>query len=226
MLIWNVYPIQRRYHIQVCLSILRRYYIQEVGISINAKKKPYTSMSIHTKKILYTGGWNFLMLRRNHMQVHNFSLLVGNLISSESLNVGGCWGTTDDVATIPFHPSLPSAAVSETLNPIPVHSLMLPSCLFCLPLLAPFTVPCRIVLAMPEDLEMWPYHLSFIFFTMVRRSSSTPVAFWILLRTSLFGTVFVGNIQKSPIASHLKGLDPSLDFCCQGPALTGLKEGK
>ena len=37
--------------------------------------------------------------------------------------------------------------------------------------------------------------------------------------------VFVGNVQKSPIASHLMGLDPSLDFCCQGPALTGIKEG-
>ena len=24
--------------------------------------------------------------------------------------------------------------------------------------------------------------------------------------------VFVGNVQKSPIAPHLKGLDPSLDF--------------
>ena len=35
--------------------------------------------------------------------------------------------------------------------------------------------------------------------------------------------VFVGNVQKSHIASHLKGLDPSLDFCCQGPALTGIK---
>ena len=33
--------------------------------------------------------------------------------------------------------------------------------------------------------------------------------------------VFVRNVQKSPIASHLKGLNPSLDFCCQGPALTG-----
>ena len=38
--------------------------------------------------------------------------------------------------------------------------------------------------------------------------------------------VFVGNIHKPPIASHLKGLDPSLDFCCQGPALTGIKEGR
>ena len=38
--------------------------------------------------------------------------------------------------------------------------------------------------------------------------------------------VFVGNVQKSPTASHLKGLDPSLDFCYQGQALTGIKEGR
>ena len=38
--------------------------------------------------------------------------------------------------------------------------------------------------------------------------------------------VFVGNVQTSPIASHLKGLDPPLDSCCQGPALTGIKEGR
>ena len=107
---------------------------------------------------------------------------------SQSLNLGGRRGTTDDVATILFHPSLSSAALRESPNPIPVHSLMLCSHLFfCLPLLlAPFTVPCRIVFAMPEDLEMWPYHLNFRFFTMVRRSSCTPVAFWILLRTSSF----------------------------------------
>ena len=93
-------------------------------------------------------------------------------ISSQSLNLGGCRGTTDAVATIPFHPSLSSAALRESPNPIPFHSLMLSSHLFfCLPLLlAPFTVPCRIVFAMPEDLEMWPYHMSFRFFTMVRRS--------------------------------------------------------
>ena len=29
--------------------------------------------------------------------------------------------------------------------------------------------------------------------------------------------IFVGNVQKSPIESHLKGLDP---------ALTGIKEGR
>ena len=38
--------------------------------------------------------------------------------------------------------------------------------------------------------------------------------------------VFVGNVQKSPIASHLKRVNPSLDSCCQGPALIGIKEGR
>ena len=100
-----------------------------------------------------------------------------SLISSQYLNIGGRQGTTYDVATLLFNHSLSSAALRETPNSIPVHSLMLSSHLFfCLPLLlAPFTVPCRIVFAMPEDLEMWPYHLSFRFFTMVRRSSCTPV---------------------------------------------------
>ena len=33
--------------------------------------------------------------------------------------------------------------------------------------------------------------------------------------------IFVGNVQKSLIASHLKGMNPSFEFCSQGPALTG-----
>ena len=109
---------------------------------------------------------------------------------SQALNLGGRQGTTDDVATISFHPSLSSAALRESPNPVPVHSLMLSSHLFfCLPLLlAPFTVPCRIVFAMPEDFEMWPYYMSFRFFTMIRRSSCTPIAFWILLRNPSFVT--------------------------------------
>ena len=113
-----------------------------------------------------------------------------SLILSQSLNLGGRRGTTDDIATIPFHDSLSSAALKESPNSISVHSFMLSYHLFfCLPLLlAPFTVPYRIVFAMPEDLEMWPYHLSFHFFTIVRRSSCTPIAFWILLQTSSFVT--------------------------------------
>ena len=154
------------------------------------------------------------------------SEIMSHLISSQSLNLGGRRGTTDDVATIPFHPSLSTAALRESPNPIPVHSFMLSSHLFfCLPLLlAPFTVPCRIVFAMPEDLEKWPYYLSFRFFTMVRlHSDCIPDSVENILVRHM---VFVGNLQKSPIAYHLKGLDPSLDFCCQGPALTGIKEGR
>ena len=92
-------------------------------------------------------------------------------------------GTTDEFATIPFQLDLFSAALVES---IPVHSLILSSHLFfCLPLfLFPFTVPCRIVFAKPEDLETWPNHLSFRFLTSVRSSSYSPMAAWIFLRTS------------------------------------------
>ena len=36
--------------------------------------------------------------------------------------------------------------------------------------------------------------------------------------------VFVDNVQKYPIAYHLKGLDPSLESCCQCPAFTVINE--
>ena len=74
------------------------------------------------------------------------------------INLEGRRGTTDEFATIPFHFVLFSAALVELAKSIPVHSLILSSHLFfCLPLfLFPFTVPCRIVFAKPEDLETWP----------------------------------------------------------------------
>ena len=78
-------------------------------------------------------------------------LLISSHLSPLTLEVAGAPQMT---LHIPFLPSLSSAALRESPNPIPVHSLMLSSHLFfCLPLLlAPFTVPCRIVFAMPEDL--------------------------------------------------------------------------
>ena len=97
-------------------------------------------------------------------------------------------GTTDEFATIPFHLDLFSDALVELAKFIPVHSLILSSHLFfCLPLLLfPFTVPCRIVVAKPEDLGTWPNHLSFRFLTRVRSSSYSPMAAWIFLRTSCY----------------------------------------
>ena len=60
--------------------------------------------------------------------------------------------------------SLFSTALWDLANSWPVHSLMLSSHLFlCLPcLLPPFTVPCKMVLARPDEQEMWPYHCSCI----------------------------------------------------------------
>ena len=108
------------------------------------------------------------------------------LFYSIPLTLGGRRGTTDEFATIPFHLDLFSAALVELAKSIPVHSLILSSHLFfCLPLfLLPFTVPCRIVFAKPEDLETWPNHLSFRFLTRVRSSSYSQMAAWIFLRTS------------------------------------------
>ena len=88
------------------------------------------------------------------------------------ITLEGRRGTTDEFATIPFHLDLFSAALVELAKSNSVHSLILSSHLFfCLPLfLFPLTVPCRIVFAKPEDLETWPNHLSFRFWTRVRSS--------------------------------------------------------
>ena len=79
-----------------------------------------------------------------------------------------------------------SIALWDLPDSRPVHSLMLSSHLFlCLPcLLPPFTVPCKMVLARPDERETWPYHCSLRLFTMVRRSSCGPIACWIFAKTS------------------------------------------
>ena len=73
----------------------------------------------------------------------------------QSLNSEGRWGTTDDFATNFLHFSLFSTALWDLPNSRPVHSLMLSSHLFLCPpcLLPPFTVPCKMVLARPDERE-------------------------------------------------------------------------
>ena len=94
----------------------------------------------------------------------------------QSLNRKGRWGTTDDFAKSFLHFSLFSTALWDLPNPRPVHSLMLSSHLFLCPpcLLPPFTVPCKMVLARPDERETRPYHCSLRLFTIVRRSSCGP----------------------------------------------------
>ena len=100
----------------------------------------------------------------------------------QSLNREGSWGTTDDFATSFLHFScspLPSGTC-------PVHSQMLSSHLFLFPpcLLLPFTVPCKMVLARPDERETWPYHCSLHLFKIIRRSSCGPIACWFLAQIS------------------------------------------
>ena len=116
------------------------------------------------------------------------SMKTSHLISFQSLNLGGRRGTTDNVATIPFHPSLSSVALRKSPNSIPVHSSMLSSHLFfCLPLLllslspAEVSSPCQRILRCDHTSE-------FLFLYHGWRSSCTSIAFWILLRTSSFVT--------------------------------------
>ena len=72
---------------------------------------------------------------------------------------------------LPFF--LSYTALWNLANSRPVNSLMFPSNLFfCLPcLLSPVTVPCKMVLARPNERETCPYHCSLRLFTTVRRSS-------------------------------------------------------
>ena len=103
-----------------------------------------------------------------------------------SLNREGRWHTTDNFATSFLHFSLFSTALWDLTNSRLVHPLMLSSHLFLsLPcLLPPFTVPCKMVLARPDERGTCPYHSSLRLFTMVKRSSCGLIASWILARTS------------------------------------------
>ena len=97
----------------------------------------------------------------------------------------GRLGTAVDFATSFLHFLVFSTALWDLAISRPVHSLMLYSHLFlCLPcLLPPFTVPCKMVLARPDE-ERHDHHCSLRLFTVVRRSSCGPTACWILARTS------------------------------------------
>ena len=52
----------------------------------------------------------------------------------------------------------------------------------------PFTVPCKMVLARPDEWETWPNHCSLHLLMMFRRSLYGLIACWILAQTSLLVT--------------------------------------
>ena len=121
------------------------------------------------------------------------------------LNPKGHRGTTDDFEINFLCFSLFSTALWDLANSRPVHSLMLSSHLFlCLPcLLPPFTVPCKMVLARPDEQETCPYHCSLHLFTMVR-SLCGPIACWILAQTSSLVTGYLLQCMQEQCIQELK----------------------
>ena len=123
-----------------------------------------------------------------------------HLISSQSLNFGGCRGTTDDIATIYLSTlpclSLPSGNLQTSFPSIPWCYLPISSSVFLSFFLLSLS-PAELSLPFPRILRWGHTILSFRFFTMVRRSSCTPIAFWILLRTSSFVTWSLQEMFRS-----------------------------
>ena len=100
-----------------------------------------------------------------------------------------------------------STALWDLANSRFIHSFMFSSHRFLyLPfILTSFTVPYKMVLARPDERETWPYHCSLRLFTMVRRSSFGPTAYWILARTSSL-------VTWSLYEMYFRGLYSSLEL--------------
>ena len=92
-------------------------------------------------------------------------------LSSQSLNLGGRRGTTDDVATIPFHPSLSAAALVLDVS---ISSSGFLSLLFSLSP-AELSSPCQRIVRCGHTICV-SVSLSWL--------GDHPVAVWILWRTS------------------------------------------
>ena len=115
------------------------------------------------------------------------------------------WGTTVDFTTNILYSSRFSVFCSMLFHSRPVHPLMLSSHRFpCLPLrLPPCTVPCRIVLASPDDRVMCPSHFSFRLFAEDRRPSYGPMAFPVLVFTSSL----ISTCTMNHLTMQNKGLE-------------------
>ena len=133
---------------------------------------------MHYRRMWCRKGWWLIFVRSPSFCR---SCMLYFISSHLSLNCEGRWDTTDDFATSFLFFSLFSTALWDLANSRPVHSLMSSHLFLCLPcLLPPFTVPCKMVVARPDERETWPYHCSLRLFTIVRRSSCGPIACWML----------------------------------------------
>ena len=127
---------------------------------------------VYTLGVAHLGSLSGCFSRLSHTSDIEFGTvfhwLPCQVLSYLSCSLADRWGTTVDFTTSFLHSLWFSASV--VWCSIQGHSLMLSSHRFlCLPLhLLPWTVPCRIVLASPDDHVTCPYHFSLRLFTVVR----------------------------------------------------------
>ena len=160
-----------------------------------------TTVDFTTSFLLSLRFWAFRNSIFHSRPVHSLSIYLSIYLSC---SLADRWGTTVDFTTSLLHSSRFLAFCSSIFHSRPVHSLMWSSHRFlCLPLrLPPWTVPCGIVLASPDDRVTCPYYFSLHLFTEVRRSSYGPTAFPILAFTSSLVMWSLYEIPRS-LRKHL-----------------------
>ena len=117
-------------------------------------------------------------------------------LSYLSRSLADHWGTTVDFTTSLLHSSRFSDFHSMIFHSRPVHSLMLSSHRFLwLPLhLPPWTVPCRIVLACPDDRVTCPY-------TIIWTGQDYPTFCFLLLKKDPPSAHFHHTIEIATITT-------------------------
>ena len=86
--------------------------------------------------------------------------------------------------------SLLHCPLGRELQACPFPDVVFPPLLLSALSSSPFTVPCKMVLARPDERKACPYHCSLRLFTMVRRPSCRPIACWTLAMIGLWSDYF------------------------------------
>ena len=137
--------------------------IYHTGRNLDCKLLFFSGRNCHVEES--TQGCLVLVSAIRLRQVRTALVIVSHLTYPLTMRVVG----TPQITSQLLHFSLFSTALWDLVNSWPILSLMLSSHLFfCLPcLLSPFTLPCKMILARPDERETCPYHFNLCFFTMV-----------------------------------------------------------
>ena len=147
-----------------------------------------------------------------------------------SCSHGDRWGCTD-LPTLSLHWILFSASLSEgvaTFHPSPLRNYSPNDASFVGPFFSLLAqVPCKIVLASPDDLDTCPNHFYLRFYTVVKISLSWgPMAYLVLsvAASLVMWSLYERPSSMFPKASHLSDLQFLQGVRCQCPGFAGVQQ--